>query len=64
MRAAATCADPRLHPLSPETEIDAELVRDPLRAQHPDLAGRPGGRATWGPAGHTALRRLIANVRG
>lgn len=25
--------------------------------------GRPGGKATWGPPGHAALRRLIATAR-
>lgn len=25
--------------------------------------GRPGGKPTWGPPGHTALRRLIATAR-
>ena len=27
------------------------------------VRGRPGGKATWGPAAHTALRRLIAASR-
>ena len=27
------------------------------------LHGRPGGKATWGPPAHAALRRLIATIR-
>ncbi|MET9654306.1 aminoglycoside phosphotransferase family protein [Streptomyces sp. NPDC006460] len=27
------------------------------------LRGRPGGKATWGPPAHAALRRLVATVR-
>ena len=27
------------------------------------VRGRPGGKATWGPPGHAALRRLVAGAR-
>jgi aminoglycoside phosphotransferase (APT) family kinase protein len=29
---------------------------------HAGVHGRPGGKATWGPPGHAALRRLIATI--
>ncbi|GAB2327037.1 hypothetical protein AB0N20_20635 [Streptomyces griseoincarnatus] len=55
-----------------EIEITADLVRDLLREQHPDLADLgirevvggwgnqlPGGMPAWGPAGRAALDRVL-----
>jgi aminoglycoside phosphotransferase (APT) family kinase protein len=33
-----------------------------LRIGEAGVRGLPGGKATWGPAGHAALRRLVATA--